>query len=189
MKKTKISIPMTARSYCHEPRSKVQKKRRERNCPPPAISVRRHSIDNYTIAHVHDTVEIGDRLGVVRDHDDCLPQFLVQLAQHFQHNIRIFCIKIAGRFVRQKNLRLVDDGTSDGHTLLFTAGHFRWLMIQTAFETQQLCNNLKTVWIKSVAVNVLRDGNVHLGGHCGKQIKSLKNETDFAAAEFCALAV
>ena len=46
-------------------------------------------IDNLPIPHVDDAIAILGRLGIVCDHQNGLPQFLIRLAQHPQYNVRI----------------------------------------------------------------------------------------------------
>src|SRR5258708_2721284 len=50
MRSTKTKIRMTATSYCHVPRSYDQKNVRERIWPRLAISIRRHSVDDESVA-------------------------------------------------------------------------------------------------------------------------------------------
>src|SRR5580704_4751813 len=87
--KTKIKIRMTAASYGHVPRSYAQKNVFDKICPRLAISVRRHSVDDHAIPHVHHAVKIRRGFGIVRDHDDRLAQILVELPKHLQHDFGI----------------------------------------------------------------------------------------------------
>src|SRR2546430_7967836 len=176
MKKTKTRMPMTARSYCHEPRSNCQKNIRERICPLLGMSVRRNPVHDNAVAHVDDAIEIGDRFGIVSDHHNRLSEFFVQLAQHFQHYVGIFCVEVAGRLVGEENLWFVDDGARDGDSLLFTAGHFGWLVIQAALEAEQLGYNVETMRVEAVTVNILRNGDIAFRGHSGQEIEALKDE-------------
>src|SRR5580700_10208135 len=88
--KTKIRMRMTAASYCHVPRSYAQKNVFDRICPKLAISVRRNSVDNHAVAHVHHAVKIRGCFGIVRNHDDCLAQVFVELPQHLQYDLGVF---------------------------------------------------------------------------------------------------
>ena len=56
---------------------------------PLGIEFRR---DDLAIAHVDDAVAETGGLRVVRDHHDCLAQFLIGLTQHVQHDIGILGI-------------------------------------------------------------------------------------------------
>src|SRR3981081_172639 len=84
VRSTKTRMRMTARSYCHVPRSYDKKNVRERIWPRLGISIRRHSVDDDSIAHVHHAVEIRCCFRVVGDHDDGLAQILVQLPKHLE---------------------------------------------------------------------------------------------------------
>ena len=52
-----------------------------------------------------------------------------------------------------------------------------------------LSDDLEAMGIEAVAMNVLRDGDVSLGGESGKKIEALEDETDFVAAQFGALGI
>src|SRR5579859_5161207 len=153
------------------------------------MSVRRNPIHDNTITHVHDTVEVGGGLGVVGDHDDGLAEVFVQAAQHFEDDFGILGVEVAGGLVSEQDFRFVDDGASDSDALLFAAGHFGWLMCEAAFEAEHLCDNVEAMGIEAVAMNILSDGDIALGGQRGEEIKALKDEADLAAAELGALGV
>ena len=128
------------------------------------MSVRRDAVYDDAIAHVNDAVEIHRGLGIVRDHHDRLAQILVQAPEHFQHDFGILGVEIARGFVGKQNLWLIDDGARDGDALLLSAGHLRRPVVKTPFEPEHLGDNVKAVRIEAVAVDVLRDGDVALGG-------------------------
>ena len=65
------------------------------------------------------TVGVGGGFGVVRDHQDGLAEALVKVAQQVQDDIGVLAVEIARRLVGEQNSRAVDDGASDGDTLLF----------------------------------------------------------------------
>src|SRR5580765_1699709 len=68
-------------------------------------------------------------LGVMRDHYDRLVKFLVQLAQHIQHDRRILGVEITRRLVSEDYRRAVHDGSRQSDTLLLTTGELEWLMM------------------------------------------------------------
>src|SRR6267143_1552454 len=166
-----------------------QKNIRERIWPRLAISIRRHSVDDNSIAHVHDAVEIRCCFRVVRDHDDGLAQIFVQLPQHLQHDFRVFRIQISRGLVGEENLRLIDDRARDGHALLFAAGEFRGLVMKAPRQTEHLRYDIEAMRVESVAMNKLRNGDIALGRERGEQIETLKDEADFVAAQFGARGV
>src|SRR6266852_717680 len=177
--KTKIRIRTTATSYCQVPRSYDQKNVLERICFMPAISVRGNAIDDHTITHMHDAVEMGDRFGIVSDHHDSLPQVLVKLAQHLQHDFGIFGIEIAGGLVGEQDFRLVDDSAGNRHSLLLAARKLGGLVVQAPLQAQHFGNHVEAVGIEAIAMDELRDGDVALGGQSGQQIETLENEANF----------
>jgi hypothetical protein len=85
------------------------------------MSVRRHSVDDDPVAHVHDAVEIGGGFGIVRDHDDGLAKILIELAEHLQNHFRIFRVQISGGLVGKEDFRFIDDGPGDRDALLLAA--------------------------------------------------------------------
>ena len=61
------------------------------------------------------------RLGVMRDHNDRLVEFLVEFTEHLKDDRRIFGVEIARRLIRENDRRTVDHGTSKRDPLLLTA--------------------------------------------------------------------
>src|ERR1700759_4533251 len=106
-------MTMTARSYCHVPRSYDQKNVRPRMVLTLAISVSGDAVDDHTIAHVHDAIEVRDGFRIVRDHHDRLAQVFVELTQHFEHDVRIFRIEVTCRLVGKQDFWFIDDGARD----------------------------------------------------------------------------
>src|SRR5579863_2356615 len=144
-----------------------------------AISVRRDAIDDDTIPHVDDAIEIDDRFGIVRDHDDGLTQILVELTKHLKNDFGILGVEIAGRLVGEENFGFVDDGAGDGNALLLAAGEFGRFVVHTTGETEHLGDDIEAVRIKAVAMNELSDGDIAFGGEGREKIEALKDEADF----------
>ena len=61
--------------------------------------------------------------------------------------------------------------------------------MQAITESKHFYHNIETVWIESIAVNVLRDSDISIGIESGQEIKTLEDKTNFVAAEFGALAI
>src|SRR5579864_6427519 len=132
---------------------------------------------------MYHSIAVSGSFRIVSDHDDGLPELLIQLAQHRQYIIRILGVQISGGLVSEQNFRLVDNGARDGHTLLFAAGHFRRAMMQAVAESQHFRDNFKAMRIESIAVNVLGDGDIAVGVKRGQEIETLENKADFVAAQ------
>src|SRR5256885_4466825 len=62
------------------------KKGPRQDLPQTGHSVRRNTVDNHAITHVHHAIEVSHRFGVMRDHYDGLPKIFVELPQHLQHD-------------------------------------------------------------------------------------------------------
>ncbi len=130
-------------------------------------------------------------LGVVRDHNDRLVELLVQPAKHFQHDLRILRVQVPGRLVRQNDGGAVDDRTRQSHPLLFAARKLERLVMHFILQFQKP-QNLSPVCRVAAAVagmDLFGKFEITLGRKCRKQIESLENEPDLAAANVGALCV
>src|SRR5580693_1698359 len=96
------------------------------------MSVNRRTVHNLTITHVEDAMPVGGGFGIVRDHDDCLAEILIELAEQTEDGLRAFGIEVAGGFISQYDFWFADDGPSQRYALLFTAGKLRGLVLQAA---------------------------------------------------------
>src|SRR5260370_36703583 len=72
------------------------------------MSICGHPVDDNSIAHVYDAVEIGGCFRVVGDHHDGLAKIFVQLPEHPEDDLRAFRIQIPRGRNDEKNLRLPD---------------------------------------------------------------------------------
>src|SRR5271163_4424532 len=61
--------------------------------------------------------------------------------------------------------------------------------MQAAYQAEHLGGYVEAMRIESVAMNILRDGDVAFGGERGQQIKTLEDEADFVAAELGTLGI
>src|SRR5271163_774825 len=151
--------------------------------------VRRDAVDDDAVAHVNDAIEVGGGFGIVGDHYDGLAEILVQAAEHLEDDFGIFGVEIAGGLIGEKDFGFIDDGSGDGHALLFAPGHFRGAMMKPSIEAEHLGDHVEAMRIEAVAVDVLSNGDIAFGGERRKEIKALKNEADFMAAELSPLCV
>ena len=58
---------------------------------------------------------------IMCNHDNCLPDRLFSFKQKSQHLIGIFSVKISGRFVGKQDLRAIDQGSCNSHSLLLSS--------------------------------------------------------------------
>ena len=63
----------------------------------------------------------GRDIRLMRHHDDGDALFAIQRAERLHNLVRISGIEIAGRFIRQQQARLVDQGAGDRDPLLLPA--------------------------------------------------------------------
>ena len=80
-----------------------------------------HLIYDVSITHLDGSRARRGCLGVMRDHDDSLVKFLIELTEHIQHDLGIRRIKVAGRLVGQNDRRAIYDRPRQSHPLLLPA--------------------------------------------------------------------
>src|SRR6516162_5707212 len=88
---------------------------------PLRVALRR---DDLSVPHMDDAVPIFGGLGVVRDHQNGLPEFLIRLPQHAQHDFGVLGIEVTGRFVCQNDGWLVNQRPGQRNSLLLAAREF-----------------------------------------------------------------
>ena len=66
------------------------------------MSVNRGTVHNLTVTHAQDAMSVGGGFGIVRDHDDCLAEILIELAEQAEDGFGTFCIEVAGGFIGQE---------------------------------------------------------------------------------------
>ena len=62
------------------------------------------------------------------------PAGFVQFTHHGKERLTRMCIQISGRFISQHEIRLLHKGSCDSHALLFTAGEFTGLVMQSSSQ-------------------------------------------------------
>jgi len=91
-----------------------------------------------SVAHVHDAFAVFGDIDFV-GHDDHGDAFVVvELPQRDHDFIGRSGIEVAGRFVRQEQRRLIDQGAGNGDTLLLATGHLLRMVVHTMAQTDQL---------------------------------------------------
>src|SRR5260370_36302589 len=148
------------------------------------MSICGHPVDDNSIAHVYDAVEIGGCFRVVGDHHDGLAKIFVQLPEHLEDDFCVLRMQLSGGLVAEKNLRRVDDCAGDSDALLLAAGKFRRFVMKAPCQAEHLRYNVEAMGIETSTVNKLCDGDVAFGCQRGEQIEALKDEADFVAPKF-----
>lgn len=147
------------------------------------MSVGGNAVHNFTVAHVQDAMAVRGCFRVVRDHDDRLAEFLVELTQERENIFGTLRVEISGGLVCQDNLGFADDGARNRDTLLLAAGKLRRPMMKAVAQAEKFDGQLEAMGIKAVTVNVLGERDIVIGVEGGEQVETLKDEADFVAAK------
>ena len=96
----------------------------------------------------------------------------------------VFGIQFSGRFVRQDQLRLLQQGSGNGDSLLFSAGKLIWSMRQSVFQTEATEQfDRFTALFRSNSARQKRDQGVIDSRQVGQQIETLKDKPDLFASK------
>src|SRR5712671_85787 len=126
-------------------------------------------------------IELVHQRNIMGRDDDGRAGF-VKLREQSQQALRQVGIDIAGRFVRQQELRAGNDGTRDGSALLFSTGENRRQRPHAVAKPHpaQEFHDLMAKGRFLVADHAQRQRNVFIGRHVVEQAKILKHDTDAA---------
>src|SRR5579872_137871 len=113
---------------------------------------------------------------IVRNHYDC-PPLLMQLAQQAKNNLFIYGIEITRRLVGQYDLRIVDQGASNAHTLLLAPGKLRGKVMRAFLESYAL-QRIESFLLIRHGVEVLREHDIFKRGQVRDQVELLEDESD-----------
>jgi len=69
----------------------------------------------------------------VRHHQDCVA-FRVKFAQQTEHDLLVGLVEVAGRFVRENQIGVIDQRAGHGHALLLAAGELRGQVFEAVTE-------------------------------------------------------
>src|SRR5215470_10777929 len=116
------------------------------------MSVCGSAVHDLAIAHMKDSMAVRGGLRIMRDHHNCLPEILIELAQKRKNILGAFRVEISGGLVGEDDLRLGDDGARDGHALLLPAGKLRGEVMEAVAESEKFDGELEAVRVETVAV-------------------------------------
>ncbi len=121
----------------------------------------------------------------MRHHDERGVRISIQLFEHLDDPFARFLVEIAGRFVREQDLRAIGEGSRQGYSLLLSAGELRREVVESVTEahTPQERRSLTTEALGG-ASELQRHQDVLQGGQRREQVKRLKYETDPLKPEF-----
>ena len=91
------------------------------------------TLHDLTVLHDDDLVSVTDSAQSVSNDDDRLLSTVDQLVQGLLHLVLGLSIQSGGGLVEQKNLRLADQGTSNGDALLLATGEFDSSLAASSF--------------------------------------------------------
>src|SRR6266403_1756883 len=89
------------------------------------------------VRELNAAVGLACDIRVMRDHENGVAG-VVQLAKNLQHDGFVDFVEIACGLIRENQLGLVDEGASDGHSLLLAAGELRGKMCEAVAEADAL---------------------------------------------------
>src|SRR5207244_1063123 len=94
-------------------------------------------------------------------------------------------VEVAGRLVGQQHLRLVDQGTSDGHALLLTAGKLVRQVAGSIAQPDQAQRGERAPASFRGGKSGVDQGKLDIldGGVALQQVEALKDEADLAVAD------
>ncbi len=87
-------------------------------------------LEEQAVAHLKRAVAKRGELRVVGYEDNSLPETFAKAEEQFVDFLFGCGVEIAGRLVREQHCRLVDKGTGDGGSLLFSTGELGRFMVR-----------------------------------------------------------
>ena len=143
-----------------------------------------HRRDDASVEQIDDPVgETGIVLGVSH-HDDRGP-FPVQFGEQLHHFGSVLRVQVTGRLIGEDDLRIRNDSTCDGHTLLLSSGKLLREMARAVADVhpfQDIVHHLLTLAGFYFQVGK-REFHVFEHVQFVNQVEALEHETDVAFAD------
>lgn len=141
--------------------------------------------DDLTVLQVDGAVGDGSQFLIVGDDDESLSEFVAQVEEQLMEFGLVLGVETARRFIGQNDGRIVYQGASHGHALLFTAGKFGWLVVGAVGESHKCQKFFSALLGLAVTLACDKGWNHHVlqGRELGKQLMELENESDMLVAE------
>ena len=140
-------------------------------------------IVNIAIAHDDDTIAQGHGFGlVVGNINEGGVDTLTELDDLSTHLVTQLGVEVGERLVHQHDLRVTDDGTTDGDTLSLTTGQSLGLTLEVLGDVEDLSGftDLLVNDILRLLAKLQREGHVVVHGHVGVQSVVLEDHGDIA---------
>ena len=130
-------------------------------------------------------VHVCSKLLVVRHNDERLPQFLIQLTQKRLYRLTGSAVKIAGGFVGQHNVGVVDQGSGDCNALLLAAGERAGAVLEAIRQPDAGQKVVRLVFYLLLGSSLDEGGNhdVFQGRKLWQEMVRLEDEADTATSE------
>src|SRR4051812_24435501 len=107
-------------------------------CLPARFNLCRHAFrKQHTLVEVTDGGRVASGTRVVRNHDDGLFEVLIELFQDSEYFIGRMSIKISGRFIRQDQFGICNDGAGNRDALFLASGQLSRIMRHSFFQADQ----------------------------------------------------
>ena len=145
-------------------------------------------MENFPILDEEDSLCRARCFDTVRYHDNRLP-VIVDRIKESQKFIRRSGIQRTGRFIGKDQLRLCDQSTCNGCSLLLSTGYFIWIFVQKLTDSQLLCDRRDPTLHFRVFLSRQdqRKENIILQGQCIQKVEILKDESKILPPECCHL--
>jgi len=154
---------------------------------PLRIVFRSHDL---AVAHVNNAVAVLRGLGIVRNHQHRLAEFLIRESKHAEYDVGILGIQVARGFVGQHDRWFVDESAGQSYPLLLSSGQLRGAMSQAFGESKKIGDAVEVGGIaRTIAGNFARDLDIGAGIERGQQIELLEDEPNLAFSHAGALGI
>ena len=117
-------------------------------------------------------------MGIMGNHNQCLPLFLYDISHQGQNLFRGMGIQVSGGLVRKNNLRINHQGPGNTHSLLLSSGHLvgRTIGFLSDVHKIQIFQSLFVSFFLGNPSKHQRHGHIFHGIQEGNQVVTLENE-------------
>lgn len=139
---------------------------------------------HHSIPETDNPIRVSCEVGCVSDHDDGLA-LSVELCEEIHDLASCDGVEIPGWFIREDDLRVIEEGTGDGDALLLSsrelAGHTREFIgeSESVHECRRSCESFGGIGSRIDS----RECDVFEGVETGEKIELLEDKTNFAIAD------
>ena len=140
-------------------------------------------VDDLSVGEEDDPIGVRRRIGVVRDHHDCLAE-LFHRAPHEAENVGTrLAVEIARGFVGEDDLRLARQRAGDGDSLLLATRQLGRLVVETVAQADGVDDAVHPLGVGFDVAKVERKFDVLARTEGGDEVEGLEHEPDLLAAQ------